>query len=333
MPRELAAVIRRCLDPDPARRYQSAADLAAALAGAWQLLAARRALPRPGKVGGFVLAHPVAAFALAGILPHVVASVVNIGYNAVNIGMNLSEEQQRAFAAVVVAYNLIAYPLCGGTAVVIIRRVARWLAALPRADGPAVDELRRRVLRLGWWAIGLGALGWFPGGLAFPLAIDLADGPVPASTYAHFLVSFTLSGLIGVVFSYLGVQYVVLGALLPRVGNPDTFSPVAARAEVRPLTAPFGPFVLLASAIPLTGAVLLIALADGALTLGFRLLAAGLIGLGAFGVALAERAVKRLNRLAAVWVGTGTHNEEDGPASAPSDPRQPGLHPSSSLSS
>jgi len=207
------------------------------------------------------------------------------------------------------------------------------LAALPRADGPAVDELRRRVLRLGWWAIGLGALGWFPGGLAFPLAIDLADGPVPASTYAHFLVSFTLSGLIGVVFSYLGVQYVVLGALLPRVGNPDTFSPVAARAEVRPLTAPFGPFVLLASAIPLTGAVLLIALADGALTLGFRLLAAGLIGLGAFGVALAERAVKRLNRLAAVWVGTGTHNEEDGPASAPSDPRQPGLHPSSSLSS
>lgn len=333
VPRELAAVVRRCLDPDPARRYQSSAELAAALAGAWQLLAARRALPPAGSIGRFVTAHPVAAFALAGILPHVAASVVNIAYNAVNIATRFTPERQGAFAAVVVAYNLIAYPLCGGIAVVLIRRVAKWLAALPRADGPAVDDLRRRVLHLGWWAIGLGALGWFPGGLVFPLAIDLAAGPVGWPTYAHFLVSFTLSGLIGVVFSYLGVQYVVLRALLPRVGNPDTFSPAAARAEVRPLTAPFGPFVLLASAIPLTGAVLLIALADGVMTLGFRLLAAGLIGLGASGVGLAERAVRRLNRLAAVWVGAGTHGEDEGTSSAPADPRLSGFHPSSGLSS
>ncbi|MFM8271827.1 MAG: serine/threonine-protein kinase, partial [Gemmata sp.] len=45
LPRELAAVIRRALDPDPAARYQTAADLAAALSGARQLLALRRSLP------------------------------------------------------------------------------------------------------------------------------------------------------------------------------------------------------------------------------------------------------------------------------------------------
>jgi hypothetical protein len=88
------------------------------------------------------------------------------------------------------------------------------------------------------------------------------------------------------------------------MGNPDAFAAAAMRAEVRPLIAPFGPLVLLASAIPLTGAVLLIAFTEGTMTLGFRLLMAGLIGLGAGGVALAERTVSRIHRLAAVWNAT-----------------------------
>ncbi|MDB5308901.1 MAG: hypothetical protein JWO38_3103, partial [Gemmataceae bacterium] len=267
--------------------------------GAWHLLAARRALPRPGRVGGWVTARPLAALALAAVLPHAAASVVNIAYNAVEI--TLTPPQQRAFAVLVLAYNLIVYPLGVGAAVVLFRRVARPLPGLAGAAGPAVDDLRRRVRHLGWWVIGIGAAGWFPGGLVFPLAIDLAAGPVRWQTYAHFVVSFTLAGLIGVVFSYLGVQYVVFRALLPQVGNPDTFTPAAARAEVRPLTAPFGRLVIFACAVPLTGAVLLIVLADGVMTLGFRVLTAGLIGLGAGGVGLAERTVRRLTRLAAVW--------------------------------
>jgi hypothetical protein len=302
VPRELAAVIRRCLDPDPGCRYQTATELATSLAGAWQLLAARRALPRPGRVERWVAAHPIRALAFAGVLPHVAASVVNIAYNAVQIVFSeLNAEQQSAFHLVAVAYNLVAYPLFAGAAVVLFRRVATRFPELPRADGPAVDDLRRRVRRLGWWAIALGAAGWLPGGVVFPLAIDLVAGPLPPNTYPHFIVSFTLSGLIGVVFSYLGVQYVVFRALLPQVGNPDTFTPAGMWAEVRPLTTPFRPFVLLASAVPLTGAVLLIALFDGKVDLAFRILTAGLIGLGALGVALADRVVGRLNRLAAVW--------------------------------
>jgi hypothetical protein len=315
VPRELAAVVRRCLDPDPGRRYQTATELAAALAGAWQLLAARRARPRPGRVERWVAAHPIRALAFAGVLPHVAASVVNIAYNAVQIVFSeLTAQQQTAFHLVAVAYNLVAYPLFAGAAVVLFRRVATRFPELPRADGPAVDDLRRRVRRLGWWAIALGAAGWLPGGVVFPLAIDLVAGPLAPHIYAHFVVSFTLSGLIGVVFSYLGVQYVVFRALLPRVGNPDTFTPAGMWAEVRPLTTLFRPFVLLASAVPLTGAVLLLALTDGGLTLGFRLLAVGLIGLGAFGVALADRIVGRLSRLAKVWAVDESEEEGRGTA-------------------
>jgi uncharacterized membrane protein len=116
-------------------------------------------------------------------------------------------------------------------------------------------------------------------------------------------MSFVLSGLIvGVIFSFLGVQYVVFRGLLPQLGNPDTFDVQSMSDQARALIAPFGALVLLASAIPLTGAVLLIVFTDGTLTLCFRVLMAGLIGLGAFGVTLAERTVRRITRLASVWL-------------------------------
>lgn len=231
VPRELAAVIRRALDPDPARRYQTGTELAAALDGAGQLLAARRALPAPSPVGRWVNSHPARALAMAGILPHVVASLVQIAYNAVEIQLNAA--QGNALALLVVAYNLVAYPVCGGTGVWLFLRIKRRLSDVAILPAPELDGLRQDVLRLGRRVAVLDALGWLPGAVIFPLVIDLFAGPLPWATYAHYLVSFALAGLIGVVFSYLCIAYVVFRALLPRLGNPDTHTPVAAWAEVR----------------------------------------------------------------------------------------------------
>ncbi len=303
VPRELAAVIRRCLDPDPARRYQTAAELAAALSGAWHLLAVRRALPRPSRVGRWVSARPAPALALAAILPHVAASAAQIGYNAVEV--KLDAPQQQAFLVLVIAYNLIAYPACFGPAVVLILRQVRGLKRLANLPGPEVDALRASAQRLASRMAALGALGWFPGALVFPLVIDLTTGPVGWQVYAHFAVSFALAGVIAVVFSYLGIQYVVFRAVLPRLGNPDAHTPARMAAEVRPLTAAFDPLVVLACGVPLVGAVLLLTLEDGAITFGFRLLVVMLIGVGGGGVALADRVVRRLRDLAAVWLAEG----------------------------
>ncbi len=131
--------------------------------------------------------------------------------------------------------------------------------------------------------------------------IDLFAGPLPWQTYAHYVVSFTLAGLIGVVFSYLGLAYVVFRALLPHLGDPDTYTPARGAAEVQTLTSPFGLLVMLASGVPLVGAVLLLTLSDATFTLGFRVLVACLIGAGVAGVGMAERVVRRLRQLAAVW--------------------------------
>jgi serine/threonine protein kinase len=299
VPRELAAIIRRCLETDAEKRYQTAGELAKALDAAWQLLAARRALPEPGPIGRWVLANPIWALALAGVCPHLVASAVNIAYNAVQVQLN--ESQQRVFVWLVVCYDLIAYFIFFGTACLLFRAIAVRLRVLPHADGPATDELRQRVRVLGWWGIGLGLAGWIPGGVLFPLIIDLKAGPLSWQTYGHFVVSFTLGCLIGVVFSYLALEYVIFRALLPQLGNPDTYTPTGMWDEIHPLTVPFGGFMLLACAVPMIGAVLLIVLADGEMSLGFRLLVTALIGMGVAGVGTAERLTRKLRALAAVW--------------------------------
>jgi serine/threonine protein kinase len=305
LPRELAAVLRRCLEAEATERYQTAGELATALNAAWQLLAARRALPAPGRIGRWANAHTVAALILAAAVPHLVASAVNISYNMVKIPLSKEParpggvSQEGAFTFLLFGYNAIAYPVCLGTAAFLFLRIRRALAALPRARGPAVDDLRLRVRQLGWWTIVLGALGWFPGGLVFPLVIDLVAGEVGPDIYAHYLVSFTLAGLIGVVFTYLAIEYVIFRALLPRLGNPDAFTPAKMWDEIRPLTTPFGTFLVLACAVPLVGATLLIILADDSLP--FRVLVAALIGIGVAGVGVAERLTRKLRALAAVW--------------------------------
>ncbi len=299
-PRELAAVVRRCLAPDPAARYQTAGELAAALAGAWHLLAAKRALPKPSRVGRWVTAHPAWALGLTAILPHLAGSAAQISYNAVEV--KLVGAQKAAFTVVALVYNLIAYPVCFGIAVLLIRRQVRGLKRLDGLPGADIDALRARACRLAGQMALLGAIGWLPGAALFPLLIDAQAGPVRWPVYGHFAISFALAGVIAVVFSYLGFQYVVFRAVLPRLGNPDGHTPAQAAAEVRPLTAAFGPLVMLACGVPLAGAVLLLTLDDDALTFGFRLLVVMLIGLGAVAVALAERLVRRLRELAAVWL-------------------------------
>lgn len=299
VPRELAAVIRRCLEANPARRYQSAADLADALEAAARLIGVRRSLPPAGPFEQRLIRRPVAALALAALVPHVIASLVNISYNAVQI--ELTDAQQGAFQSLVLAYNLVVYPVCVVVLFTALRGVGRRLPELPRASAAEVDDLRRRARGVAWMSIWLGCLGWLPGGLIFPFGIDLLAGPVSWAVYAHFAVSFTLSGLIGVVFSFLGVNYVLFRALLPVLGHPDSDVPGRIAEEVRPLASLFGLFLLLACAVPMTGAVLLVVLAAGPMPIGFRLFVASLIGFGVAGVGIAERLTRRLNRLASAW--------------------------------
>ena len=157
--------------------------------------------------------------------------------------------------------SLIVYSACIWVLFLLLAPLVRtWngLAGAELPDGSAVAGVRRRMLRLPAWVIALACVGWLPGGLLFPLGIDWFSGPLPGEVYTHFLVSFTISGLIALTYSLFAVQYLVLRVLYPRMWvDPRDFRQQAA-AELVPLNRRLGFFQLLAGLIPLAGALLMV---------------------------------------------------------------------------
>jgi len=306
LPPELATVIRRCLQPNPIDRYQSAAALSDALAGVRAIHTAQRRLPSPHTLGRWTIRHPILVLLALALVPHFVGTFQNITYNAVEL--NLKERQQRIFTMLVVGYDLLAYAVCITIALRLLRRLHRDL--LHVRSGSATpdhfDAVRNRALDVGRWGIGLAVVGWLPGGILFPLVIDHfgGEGGLSRSQYVHFLISFVLSGIVGMVYSYYGILYVVLRGLYPYLWNPERFHIATAAAELSRGTRFFGLFMVLANLIPLSGAILLIVFGESEMTLGFRLLVSGLIGVGMAGVTGLVRIIDHLNHLANAWTET-----------------------------
>jgi len=297
IPAVVERVLRRCLDPLPERRYADAGQLALALDHAADLLSIEAALPRGKRVTAWALSYPIAMLLALTLLPHVVGTIVNIFYNAVEI--NLTPAQQAAFGRTVPIYNLLIYP---AAIVLMLRAVSpvvsvwRHIDTLGTIPGPQVDAIRRRALKLGSWGMFLALAGWLPGGIIFPFAIDMLAGPIGSRTYAHFMLSFTLSGLIALIYTLFGVQFIVLRVFYPRLGNADNYSRQTAREELARVSRWFGPFQLLAAVVPLAGAVLLVAV-TGEMSLSFRLLMTSLIVLGMVGVGLVLTLSRVLNQI------------------------------------
>jgi eukaryotic-like serine/threonine-protein kinase len=303
LPPVVERVLRRCLEPAPERRYTHAGEFAQSLANAFDLLTVETSLPAGGPVTARALRWPIAMLIVLTLLPQVAGSIVNIAYNAIEI--RLGDAQQKAFANVVLAYNLIVYPI----AIAILLRLAVPVVRLWKTidvsgamKGEEVDLLRRKSLRLGTWGIILALAGWLPGGLIFPLAIDAQAGPLAGRVYAEFIVSFTLSGLIALIYSHFGIQFIVLRIIYPRLGNADSFSRDAVRNELDRASRWFTLFQSLATVVPLVGAVLLVAV-TGYMTLSFRLLITGLIILGMVGVGVAFAVTRRLHRIVRLLQG------------------------------
>ncbi len=311
VPESLDRLVRRCLQPDPALRYPSAGELARALDGCREQCEAEKELPPAGPLTRIIERYPFALFALLLVLPHMIGSIVNISYNSLRIVGRLNSTQQTAFAEMVVLYNLLVYPLtlfAAGVLVYPVWQCWQQLQAAEPLDAETVVQTRRRLLSLPGWAMVLSAAGWLPGGLLFPLGIDLLAGGCDGAVFFHFVLSFTISGLIALTYSVFAVQYVVLRVLYPRWRLDAQGFRDRAREELQPLTGRLGLLQLLAGLIPLTGAVLMVGVGPDEFTSGyqgFRLLVTLLIGLGMFGFGAALMLSSRLRETAAAMTGGG----------------------------
>jgi hypothetical protein len=226
----------------------------------------------------------------------------------------LSVHQQMVFDRLVVGYNAVVYPL----AIVLIYwlvapivRVWRKLGRGEKIPDSQFHLIRRRALTLPLWAVGLSCLGWFPGGLLFPLGLAGFAGPVSLNTFSHFLLSFTISGLIAQTYSFFGVQLVVLSLMyLELWPDGQGFSRLAAE-ELRPIAGRLRFFQFLAGLIPLAGAILLLGVGPEQFTVSFRLLVTGLIILGMLGFGVAILASSRLAHILTAFTGADRSRGEN----------------------
>ncbi len=291
VPEYLEAVVSRCLMPRPEDRYTNASVLARSLDGCRELRRIQRELPPPGPITRLAMRHPFALLVAYALLPHVLGSAVNISYNSLQIAGDLSPAQHTVFLRLVLAYNLIVYPFCFWACYRLVAPVWRaWRhRGIEHKECPEPTWSRRRALSLPLWAVGIACLGWLPGGILFPAAISYFDGPLDAGLFGRFIISFTLSGLIALTYSFFGIEFVVLRVLYPYFWpNVRDIQQVISQ-EIRPQDRRLKCFQLLAGVIPLAGAFLLVAVGpEVSRERGFRLLLTALIVLGmvGFGVAM-----------------------------------------------
>ncbi len=306
VPYALDQVLRRAIAPDPNARFQTAAEMARALAAAAEQHRRQCTLPVRGPFTRAGERRPFLTLLVLTMLPHLVGSVVNVTYNQVQIVDHLTAAQKSAFVWVCAAYNTVMYPLCLVLLVRLVTPVFGCWAAIRAGDAvdPATARAARRRISV-WplWAVALSCLGWLPGAVLFPAGIVLVAGPVAADVYGHFVISFTLSGLIALTYSFFAAQCVVLRLLYPRLWAAEE-NP-AESAELATTPALVRAFQFLAGTIPLAGAAMLVAV--GPETSGyrtFRLLVTALIALGMAGFGLAIIATGYLTRTLRALGGT-----------------------------
>ena len=293
-PEVLDRVVTRCLEPFPEDRYATADELARALDGSREHQRVMQELPPAGPLTRRLLRAPFAFGCVLLFLPHLLGSIVNISYNSLRIVGQLSTEQQAAFAQMVLIYNGLVYPASLALVFWAMTPVWRGWAKLRRGDlVQAADaaELRRHLLRLPMIALILSAIGWLPGGVLFPLGLYLLAGSCPPDVFGHFVVSFTISGLIAMTYSVYAALYIVIRVLYPQCWVDAAGLVRQARQELGPLIRHLWVLQLLAGLIPLAGAILMVGVGPEEVTSGyrrFRLLVTTLIALGmvGFGVAV-----------------------------------------------
>ncbi len=311
IPEVVARLVQRCLEPDPQRRYENAAELARALEGCRELRRVERELPPPGPLTTLFQRWPVGVGLALVLLPHLLGSVVNVSYNGLRIADRLTAAQQETFVRLVLAYNAFAYPACLLLSLALVGPVWSVWRRLQRSEPlrtEAVTAARRRARQLPLWAILVSSLGWLPGGLLFPLGLCcLTPDPVTPAVFGHFLISFTLSGLIALTYSFLALQFLTLRVLYPQLWVEAADLRAIARAELRGVARRLSFLQFWAVLIPLAGALLMIGVGPetsaGGDSLTFRVLVTALIVLGMTGLGVTILATSLLQRTLAVLVG------------------------------
>jgi hypothetical protein len=236
--------------------------------------------PPPGGWQRALRRVPLLAVLLAAIVPNGLASLFNVSYNLQHIQAH-SPELEAAFWTTLLGVNAIAFPVGLALMAWLTWPVARALGRLRAGLAPPPERLgplRRRCWHLGHYAALLGVAEWLAAGLLFPLLLHAAAGTVGAATYAHFILSLTLCGLLAAVYPFFVITFLGVRAYAPAFIRPGQGAFDV--PELVRLGRLLWRYLGLAASVPMLGVAVLVLTGSGSqLALGV-FSAAGLAGFG-----------------------------------------------------
>ncbi len=250
-PPGLTAVLRRCLDPDPQQRFQSAADLADQLLicqhpQAQELLVApQRWIPR------FMYRWPEVSIILISVIPNALAAIFNFRFNFVTMIEPLGDAAP-FFKRVVLAINLTVFPLGIVYGWWLVRKEAAEVRRRAKfgATESAPRALRRRCLRLGRYVAVLGIVLWTISGLIYPIAMAAAGHPLRGPFAIQFFFSLVAGGVVGAAYPFFGVTAMVTEVWYPALIRPHSVSTTDV-PQFRWVERVSARYLVLAAAIPM----------------------------------------------------------------------------------
>lgn len=235
VPRECPArvvdVLLKALEPDMAKRHESAGEFARDLDLCLQPRA-HRLLRNRSSWRAVLKRHPVASSLGIGLLPNIVMCIINIVYNQNEIIRSLGPEDQSSFLSLLLKVNVVSYAI-GLTYICWPRRTVFGelvrLARGEKVDPPPSVESVKRLLLMGYHTAVITALLWTLSGFIIPAWTQLGAGPLSqlgAAHYRHFIVSNLLCGMITATQSYYVVTFLNVRLCYPwliqsRMGRGD----------------------------------------------------------------------------------------------------------------
>jgi len=298
----LKSVIRRATDPVPEQRTESAAVLSEELYSCQRLreIESNRVMNHP--LIEFAAARPVTVFAALGLVPQIVASVVNIIYNVVRMSelakaSDISQTQMMdAFRNVTIVYNVVVWPIGIVMVAILLRRSIK--AIRMEACHTEEEETAQRQVIIGipYKMLLIAAIGWAPGILVFPLGMYVLIGLSFADMAIHFALNFATCALIAVTYSYLGLAWYAVSVCWRRHWHfPRRFRKLQIKTEFRNYERDLRLARHAAAMVPLLSCVLLIlSTTQQGHSDEFQWLELLLIGMGMLGPVFANVIVSRV---------------------------------------
>ncbi len=283
-PLGLRETLLQCLEPDPERRPATGLDLARRLELCLQPAAQSLLAPPLQNWRRFARRSPVWGVLLAVMIPNVSAAVFNYFYNRQEIVDHLQNSRE-AFERIQTVINAIAFPLGVFFVFWFMHPV---VSAVRRSESPAdfpalaLQDVRKKCLRLGHLAAGISLALWLVAAPAYPIALQMEIGSIPLTACFHFIASLTLCGLIAAAYPFFGVATLAVCSFYPALVRLDSMSEID-REPLQRLGQSSWLYLLLAATVPMLAVAVLVVIGSEA---RFALGLLAVAGLAGFGMAL-----------------------------------------------